>query len=159
MSSGSRTVLEFFLFVLFISLFTFAAYIACTYFYGVTLARASGLSISIWTDKFIVLVGMSCALTTVCLLIWYILTKAVFKVESSADWNRRPIWSVLFVIVFFGILVITNIYANVFLEIKINAFINVVFFFCFVVGGYWLTSIVITPSRFKSSPLGASLFR
>lgn len=159
MSSGSRTVLEIFLFVLFVSLFTFAAYFTCTYFNGATLAGVSGLSIQIWTDRFIVLVKMSCALTTVCLLIWYLLTKAVFKVQSSADWNRRPIWSVLFVIVFVGILFITNVCANAFLEIKINAFVNVIFLLCFVVGGYWLTSIVITPSRFKSSPLGASLFR
>ena len=157
-SSGARTVLEIVLFVLGLALCTVAAYFICTYFNGDTLAKASGLSLSVWTDKFIVLVKLSCALTAGCLFLWYFLTKMIFRVQSSADWGRRTIWLFLFLVVMVGIFVIINIYADT-LRIKTDLFINVVFFLCFVVGGYWLTSIAITPSKFKFAPLGAVLFR
>ena len=157
-SPGARTVLEIFLFVLGLVLCTISAYFICTYFNGDTLAKASGLSLSVWTDKFIVLVKLSCALTASCLFLWYVLTKMIFRVQSSADWGRRTVWFFLFLVVMAGIFVIINIYADT-LRIKTDLFVNVVFFLCFVVGGYWLTSIAITPAKFKFAPLGAVLFR
>lgn len=158
LSPGARTVLEIFLFVLGVALFTVAAYFICTYSNGATLAKASGLSLSVWTDKFIVLVKLSCALTAGCLFLWYVLTKMIFRVQSSADWGRRTVWFFLFLVVMVGVFVIINIYADT-LRIKTDLFVNVVFFLCFVVGGYWLTSIAITPAKFKFAPLGAVLFR
>ena len=158
MSPGARTVFEIFLFVICTALFSIVAYFTCTYFDGATLAQASGLSIPNWTDGFLILVKMSCALTASCLFLWYILTKMIFRVQSSADWGRRTVWFFLFLVVTVGTFVVINIYAET-LRIKTDLFVNVVFFLCFVVGGYWLTSIAITPSKFKFAPLGAVLFR
>lgn len=158
MSSGTRTILELFLFVFGILLFTVLAYFTCTYFEGATLAKASGLSLQTWTDNFTVLVKMSCALTAICLFLWYILTKLVFQVQSSADWGKRTVWFVFFLIVTVGVLAITNVYADT-LGVKNNLFVNVIFLLCFPICGYWFTSIAITPAKFKFAPLGAVLFR
>lgn len=150
--------MELFGIILGVSFFTFAAYLICTYFEGATLANASGLNLQIWTERFIVLVKMSCALTAICLLLWYILTKVVFQVQSSADWGKRTVWGFFLLVVTAGILLITNLYADN-LNIKTDLFVNIIFILCFDIGGYWLTSIAVTPVKFKFAPLGSVIFR
>lgn len=153
MSSGTRTILELFLFVFGILLFTVLAYFTCTYFEGATLAKASGLSLQTWTDNFTVLVKMSCALTAICLFLWYILTKLVFQVQSNADWGKRTVWFVFFLIVTVGVLAITNVYAET-LRIKTNLFVNVIL--CQKKSSLRCVLdlvLSITPKNLKSSPL------
>lgn len=155
MSSTARTLLDIFLFLICTAIFTGAAYEICTYSESSTLANASKMDLTTWSDAFFVVVMRSCVFTAACLMLWYILAKFIFSVSSSGDWGRRTIWFFLFLVVAVGVLVI----ANVLPDIKINLFVSVVFFICFAVGGYWFTSILITPSRFKTTPLGAELFR
>lgn len=160
MNSTTRTLLELFGIVVGVLIFTGLAYYLSTNFEGHALANVSKMPYSQWEDKFISVLKAAVGLTFACSLLWYILAKVVFSVQSAAGSGRRTIWFILFLIVAAGSFAITNYYAasdNI--RIQLNFAVTAIFILCFAVGGYWLTSIFTTPSKFKYTPIAAQLFR
>lgn len=134
------------------------AYYVSSFAVGHNLATLSNnMSYSRWQEKFLSITIAVGGLTGVCSLIWFILTRFVFKISSAFGTGRRTIWALLASVSLLGSIVIPRFYA-VSLGITINAVIIALFVFFFTVTGYWLVSIFVTPKPFKYTPLGAQLF-
>ena len=160
MNGTTRTLLELFGIVVGVLIFTALAYFLSTNFEGHALANASKMPYSQWEEKFISILKASLFLTFGCSLLWYILAKVIFSVQNAAGSGRRTFWVILLLIVAAGNFAITNYYAaSESIRIQLNSAVTAIFILCFAVGGYWLTSIFTTPSKFKYTPIAAQLFR
>lgn len=118
---------------------------------------SNNMTYSRWQDKFFSLTIVAGGLTGICSLIWFILARFVFKINSAFSTGRRTIWALLAVVSLLGSILIPRFY-SVSLGITINVVIIALFVLFFTVAGYWLVSIFVTPKPFKYTPLGAQLF-
>ena len=160
MNSTTRTLLELLGILIGALIFTGLAYFICTNVEGHALANASKMPYSQWEEKFISVLKVAFGLTLGCSLVWYLLAKVIFSVQNAAGSGRRTFWVILLLIVAAGNFAITNYYAaSESIRIQLNFAVTAIFILCFAVGGYWLTSIFTTPSKFKYTPIAAQLFR
>ena len=133
-------------------------YLVSSFAVGPKLATLSNnMSYSQWQVKFSLLTIAAGGLTAFCSLIWFILTRFVFKINSALGTGRRTIWALLAAVSLLGNFLIPRFY-SVSLGIQINITIIAIFIFFFTGIGYWLVSIFVTPKPFKYTPLGAQIF-
>ena len=125
---------------------------------GHSLATLSDkMSYVIWQERFFKVTIVTGVLTGICSLIWFILARFAFKINSVFSTGRRTIWALLAAVSFFGSILIPRFYSAS-QGIQINIVIIALFVLFFTVVGYWLVSIFVTPKPFKYTPLGAQLF-
>lgn len=117
---------------------------------------SNNMTYSRWQDKFFSLTILTGGLTGICSLIWFILARFVFKINSAFNTGRRTVWALLAAVSLSGNILIPRFYAAS-QGIQINIVIIVLFVLFFTVAGYWLVSIFVTPKPFKYTPLGAQL--
>lgn len=158
MNQTTRTLLELFGIFMGVLIFAAVAYFLSTEIKGPELANASKLTLSSWEDKFIVVTKISAGLTLLCSLLWYILARFVFSIETAEGAGKRTVWFILFLIAAVGNYVVTAYYSAE-LGIKVSLFVSGIFVACLALGAYWLTSIFTTPSTFKYTPIGSQIFR
>lgn len=118
---------------------------------------SNNMNFSRWQSKFLSLTLAAGGLTGACSLIWFVLTRKIFKITSPFDAGRRTIWAALAAVSLVGSILILRFY-SVSLGIQINIVIYALFIIFFTVLGYWVVSIFTTPKSFKYTPLGAQLF-
>lgn len=116
------------------------------------------MSYNNWQDKFFKLTVVAGGLTGICSLIWFSLTRFVFKINSAFGTGRRTIWAVLAAASLLSSILVPRFY-SVSLGITINITVIALFVLFFTVAGYWLVSIFVTPKPFKYTPPGAQLFQ
>ena len=133
-------------------------YYASSFAVGHSLATLSNnMPYNRWQEKFLSLTIAAGGLTGVCSLIWFLLTRFVFKINFAFGTGRRTIWALLAAVSLIGNILIPRFY-SVSLGITINVVVIVLFVLFFTVAGYWLLSIFVTPKPFKYTPVGAQLF-
>lgn len=135
------------------------AYFISSAAFGHSLATASqNMAYTKWQEKFSTLVIFTGAVTGLCSLAWFILSRWFFKITSSTGGGQRIIWAILAVISLAGSIAVPQIYAAS-AGIKVNALVLAVFVIFFTGIGYWLLSIFTTPAAFKYTPVGARAIR
>ena len=134
------------------------AYFVSSAVTGHSLANATNnMEYSRWQDKFLSLTMAVGGLTGVCSLLWFILARWAFKINTAMGTGRRTVWAILAAVSFVGSIIVPRFY-SVSLGIKINVIVIALFVLFFTVLGYWLLSIFTTPKSFKYTPVGAQLF-
>ncbi len=125
---------------------------------GHQLATASGnMAFSRWQEKFQSLTINAGILSFLCSLAWFVLTRWIFKINSSRGIGKRTVWAALAALDLIGCVAIPQFYSST-LGIKINFIVIAVFIIFFAGIGYWLLTIFTTPKIFKYTPLGARFF-
>lgn len=125
---------------------------------GHQLANASNnMDYTRWLDKFLSVARMTGVLTGICSLIWFILARCTFKINTATGTGRRTIWAILAAVSLIVSIAVPQFY-SAYLGIKINGIIIALFILFFTVIDYWLLSIFTTPKSFKYTPVGAQLF-
>ena len=119
--------------------------------------QSNNMNFSRWQERLFRLTAVAGGLTGVCSLIWFVLTRWVFKINYALGTGRRTVWALIAAVSLFGSILIPRFY-SVALGMKVNIVIIAVFVIFFTVIGYWLVSIFTTPKSFKYTPLGAQLF-
>ena len=135
------------------------AYFISSAAFGHQLATASNnMAYTNWQEKFSRLVIFTGAVTGICSLAWFILSRWVFEITSSTGGGRRIIWAILAAISLAGSIAVPQIYAAT-AGIKVNVLVLAVFVIFFTGIAYWLLSIITTPAAFKYTPVGARMIR
>lgn len=119
--------------------------------------QSSNMNFSRWQGRLLRLTVAAGGVTGVCSLLWFILTRWVFKINTALGTGRRTVWALLAAVSLFGSILIPRFY-SVALGIKVNIVIIAIFVIFFTVLGYWLVSIFTTPKAFKYTPVGAQIF-
>lgn len=158
MNRNTRTIAKLAGIVFVTGICMLLAYYISSFAVGHKLATLSNnMNYSRWQEKFLSLTLAAGGLTGVCSLIWFILTRFVFKITTAFGTGRRTIWALLAAVSLFGSILIPRFYSTV-LGIKISIVIIALFVVFFTLAGYWLLSIFVTPKPFKYTPVGARLF-
>lgn len=158
MNRNTRTIAKIAGIVIATLICSLLAYYISSAVTGPQLATLSNkMSYNSWQDKFFKVTIVTGGLTGICSLIWFILARFAFKINSAFSTGRRTIWALLAAVSFFGSILIPRFYSAS-QGIQINIVIIALFVLFFTVVGYWLVGIFVTPKPFKYTPLGAQLF-
>ena len=87
-------------------------------------------------------------------LLWYVVAQLLLKVNKSQNAGKRWIWAVFFLFPIGAIVV-----GIFFVERAENMFWTNLFFIVNGLLGYYLATLLFSPSSFKYTPLGASQIR
>jgi len=156
---NTRTVARLVGIVVAVLICSVLAYFVSSLITGHQLATSSNnIAYTRWQEKFLSLTIATGVLTGICSLIWFTLSRWVFKIRVAEGIGRRTIWALLALVSLGGNILIPKFYSSA-LGIQINAVVIAFFITFFTVIGYWIVSIFITPEPFKYTPLGAQIFR
>ena len=155
---NTRTIVKVAGIILVTVICSVAAYYVSSMAVGHQLATASNnMNYSRWQSKFFNLTAAVGGLTGFCSLLWFIMSRFVFKIDSAFSAGRRTFWAILAALSLVGSILIPRFY-SVSLGIRVDGVVMALFVFFFTVLGYWLLSIFTTPKSFKYTPVGAQLF-
>lgn len=113
------------------------------------------ISIKQWLDGYHSILYAVTGAALLLPLLWYIMTRFIFKITGSKDVGKRTIWSVLWIIDIVAIILLTWGIGHI--EKGISLYIVHVVLFSFI--GYYLTTLLFTPAPYKYTPLGADKLR
>lgn len=131
-----------------------AAYFFSSYLGGAVSAKLSGnMPYSHWQEKFLILVLLAGGITCLCSIIWVIFSNSLFTVNSGGQNNRRIFWIIPALITLAGNIAVTQFVSKI-QGIYVDISITGVFLAIFLLIGYWIVSIVVTPPAFGHVPIG-----
>lgn len=114
-----------------------------------------GITFERWIPEYhdwVLVIGTT---SLVCSLGWLIISKLMFKVNSPNDTGRRLYWACgLFLQL--GIFTVVQILKT---PVKEGNLALASIFFLLALFGYYIPTVLFTPSSYKYAPLGASVIR
>lgn len=117
------------------------------------------LALSDWKVYYFYLVLYMGIIAELILLFWTALSHWSLHTSDSSGVGKRGLWVVLGIILATLCVAVPEFYHREYYQMTIDMSIQVLFFVCYCLVGYWGGSILVTSDRYKYTPLLASFLR
>ncbi|MDD3114211.1 MAG: hypothetical protein PHQ44_00560 [Anaerovibrio sp.] len=125
---------------------------------GKTYITGTKTKIIDWTSHYKNMLIIVMLISMFTSLLWYVLSRFVFKITSCFGVGKRAIWLVICVVNVIGVLLATALCSND-TTLKVGFSLYIIHVILFSVVGYYLTSVLFTPAAYKYTPVGANLIK
>ena len=159
MTRKTKTILQISFVIILMILLSIAAYYLGSRFARGFLTAGMGITLVQWQSHFARLVAAMGGVSCLALLTWYSLARFFLRLDNAQSVDKRSIWLVIGAAEIAFCLSLPYIFSTADKSLKLGISIPILFLGLFAIIGFWFGSILVTPSPYKYTPIGSSIFR